>query len=612
MNKKMSPDRLVVLLLISLLAACNGSSNDGEALGEGQLVPIESDEQMVGFLRSGLANDKNREPTPIANMGVTESNEAINFSSTNLIEPGVDELDRIKFDGRYLFVAELGVLGEESRVVVYDTSPNIPSAQQVAAINLPDVDRVGGLYLDNGTLTVLTHTWRDEDWGLWLSLDYWEQGRMAVYVFDVSAPETPKQTAMLEFDGRLVESRRIGQYLYLVSRYAPSVEAELSEDADIDVWLPGLTVNAQATPWFEASDCYVPAAISEENSTSIITVLTAIDLENSAAVNARCYTGNTSGFYTSNQAIYLSRINNERTQTDIHKFSFLGDGVEYAGSGTVPGHFNGRNPQFRMNEYDGYLRVVSDTRDDWAQWPELAAAEEPASVTVEHYLTVLAPSNSTRALEIVGQIPNADQPSPIGKPDEDIFAVRFVGERAYIVTFLEVDPFYVVDLEDPASPVLAGELEIPGFSNLLQPINEDFIIGFGQTSDWDFYKLELFDVSDASNPQTVDTINISAYFSTAANDHHALTVSPQPDGFTTRLAIPLVADNCSSISLQLAEVNTSNATLINRGTLLPDGDENPNGIGYERSVLVNDTVYYLFGNTITSAFWSEGNINNGC
>ena len=63
---------------------------------------------------------------------------------------------------------------------------------------------------------------------------------------------------------------------------------------------------------------------------------------------------------------------------------------------------------------------------------------------------------------------------------ERVYAVRFVGDTGYVVTFRQVDPLYTVDLANPARPRVLGELKIPGYSAYLHPIGEDLLLGVGQ------------------------------------------------------------------------------------------------------------------------------------
>ena len=102
---------------------------------------------------------------------------------------------------------------------------------------------------------------------------------------------------------------------------------------------------------------------------------------------------------------------------------------------------------------------------------------------------------------------------------ERVYSARFIQDKGYVVTFRQTDPFYVLDLSDPASPKLAGELKIPGYSSYLHPITKDKIIGIGKEGQ--NVKVSLFDASDPANPQEVSKYTLSEYWSDILNTHHA-------------------------------------------------------------------------------------------
>ncbi len=102
---------------------------------------------------------------------------------------------------------------------------------------------------------------------------------------------------------------------------------------------------------------------------------------------------------------------------------------------------------------------------------------------------------------------------------EQIYSVRFIEDKGYVVTFRRIDPFYVLNLADPQKPQLKGELKIPGYSSYLHPINKDKILGIGEEDNK--VKISLFDVSDPSNPTETAKYNLDEYFSEIAQTHHA-------------------------------------------------------------------------------------------
>ncbi|MEM4496271.1 MAG: beta-propeller domain-containing protein [Archaeoglobaceae archaeon] len=143
--------------------------------------------------------------------------------------------------------------------------------------------------------------------------------------------------------------------------------------------------------------------------------------------------------------------------------------------------------QFSMDEYDGNLRVATTVGD-------------------ENELFILDGN-----LKILGST------GVFGK-DERIYAVRFLFDKAYVVTFKQIDPFFVVDLSDPSSPKIVGELKIPGYSSYLHPINKNLVLGVGK--DGERVKISLFDVSNIT-PQEIDNYILQEYWSEVLSNHRA-------------------------------------------------------------------------------------------
>jgi uncharacterized secreted protein with C-terminal beta-propeller domain len=126
-------------------------------------------------------------------------------------------------------------------------------------------------------------------------------------------------------------------------------------------------------------------------------------------------------------------------------------------------------------------------------------------------------------LEIIGELEEI-------APDESIFSTRFMGDRLYMVTFQQIDPFFVIDLSSD-TPRILGELKIPGFSNYLHPYDEEHVIGVGRdTKEMDNgrvqqlgIKIALFNVADVNNPKVADDVIIgdSSTHSEALHNHKA-------------------------------------------------------------------------------------------
>ena len=163
-------------------------------------------------------------------------------------------------------------------------------------------------------------------------------------------------------------------------------------------------------------------------------------------------------------------------RTIIHRISIADGEIQYEAQGIIPGFVQN---QFSLSEYDGYLRV-STTIEGWMVRSYLSSIESQNNVYV-----------LDMDLEIVGSLEDLAS-------GEQIYATRFIGDKCYLVTFKQIDPFFVIDLSEPANPEVLGELKIPGYSTYLHPYDETHIIGIGR--DDEKVKISLFDVSDLENP----------------------------------------------------------------------------------------------------------------
>ncbi len=201
----------------------------------------------------------------------------------------------------------------------------------------------------------------------------------------------------------------------------------------------------------------------------------------------------------------------ETETTIVHKIAIEEGKIEYIASGKVPGRVLN---QFSMDEHDGYFRIATTTSHVSRRGGQSSA----------NHIYVL-----DSELEIVGELEDL-------APGERIYSARFMGKRAYLVTFQKVDPLFVIDLTNPKEPTVLGKLKIPGYSDYLHPYDENHIIGLGkdtiEAEDGDFawyqgLKLALFDVSDVERPKEVSKIVVGdrGTDSYALQDHKAFLFS---------------------------------------------------------------------------------------
>lgn len=168
------------------------------------------------------------------------------------------------------------------------------------------------------------------------------------------------------------------------------------------------------------------------------------------------------------------------------------DTLTVEATGMVPGYLLN---QFAMDEHMGNLRMAMTVDDGWG------GAESVNDVYV------LTPD-----LKIVGAVRDLGL-------DERIYSVRFMGDTAYLVTFRQTDPFYVLDLRTPTAPKVVGELKIPGYSAYLEYLGDDLVLGVGREGSG--VKMSIFDVSNPAKPVEKSKYQITDAWSEVENNHHA-------------------------------------------------------------------------------------------
>lgn len=177
-----------------------------------------------------------------------------------------------------------------------------------------------------------------------------------------------------------------------------------------------------------------------------------------------------------------------------------------AGTGNVPG-----TPlnQFSLDEYEDHLRVATTIGERWGMFGGLSESANDVYVL-------------DKDMETVGSILDLGL-------TERIYSVRFIDDKGYVVTFRQVDPFYVLDLSVPENPEKKGELKIPGYSSYLHPITKDKVLGIGKEGS--NVKLSLFDVEDPANPTEASKYMLDEYWSDVLNTHHAFLLDSKHNVF---------------------------------------------------------------------------------
>ncbi|MFC1726996.1 beta-propeller domain-containing protein [Patescibacteria group bacterium] len=236
------------------------------------------------------------------------------------------------------------------------------------------------------------------------------------------------------------------------------------------------------------------------------------------------------------QSFFQKRIR-DLEKTDLVKIGL--DDFTITASGNFPGRpLN----QFALDEYQNYLRVAT-TVNSWGR----AGGESANDVYVlDQYL------------DQVGSVLDLG----LG---EKIYSARFIADKGYLVTFRQIDPFYVLDLSNPRDPQVTGELKIPGYSSYLHPIDKNKILGIGKEGSK--VKISLFDVSSPTNPLEVSKYLMDEYWSDILNTHHAFLLDSQHQIFFLPGSrggyIFSYQDNQLSLTKAIADIRAKRAIYIN-------------------------------------------------
>lgn len=497
-----------------------------------------------------------------ADSALVEKSTPSRVSETNVQVVGVDEPDIMKTNGTELFVTEEypNYYSYSNRSYGDDESTTkIISAFPVEDLALQEtIDAAGQLLLVDDVLVVLSDT--------------------TIRAFDVSDSENPLELWEMEFDEDTYyeTARTYDGQLYLITR----TRIQYNEPCPISP----LSIESQDVI-VGCADIYHPEYPADIEST--YTVLS-IDLETGATDDAVAYVGSSSSsvFYMSQENIYLTQ-GYQDSQADM-VFDFITEEVNDIVSDDIIRAMKQVNEydisdEAKMIEYGRYLQQFQSTLSDDEQLELETEVQNRFDDYAEEHKREITTTGIVRIdreqlqIQATGSVPgtllnqfsldefeghlrvattvsagiytsfaagvtepvndltildsNLDEVSAIqGLAEEErIYAVRFMEDIAYMVTFKQVDPFFVFDLSDPKNPTQEGELKIPGYSSYLHPVDDDLVIGIGK--DGANVKASLFDVSDASDPEEVSTYTLEEYSSEALYDHHAFLHDPEHEIF---------------------------------------------------------------------------------
>jgi uncharacterized secreted protein with C-terminal beta-propeller domain len=467
------------------------------------------------------------------------------YSTTNVQVAGVDEADFVKNDGRYIYIISNG------RLLIVDAYP----AENAGVISETSFDGTpGDMFLNGNSLVIFT-----TEYGY---SPYKKKGIISGIIQTFSRESPPVHTGQVTHalvysiknkakpvlekdicvDGTYFNSRMIGDIVYLITK-------EQVYYNDDPICIPMVSSGGEKAV---QPDVYY---FNNPEYNYVFHTVTSFNVNGGTGMKSKTYLlGSTNTLYVSGDHIYIAYqtyanpvtparkptifgigpydsiedafnqltegekeeiIDNMKgtsikptvytTKTIIHKIAIDGGNIDYEAKGEVCGTLLN---QFSMDEHGGYLRVATTTN---------AYSGGPPYTYNNVYVL-------DQNMKLAGSVEKI-------APDEKIYSTRFMGDRLYMVTFKQMDPFFVIDLSNPGRPKVLGELKMPGYSNYLHPIDANYVIGIGKETTENQWggvsakglKIALFDVSDVSDPRLVDKYEIgdAGTDSEALRDHRA-------------------------------------------------------------------------------------------
>ena len=444
------------------------------------------------FLESGATSD-GAETT----LG-TSSSASSDYSKTNVQVENVDEADIIKTDGEYVYS-----LSKDTVYITYARNAvdmAVVSKIEESESNMYPED----LIIQNNKLIVISGN----------------SDQTIVRIYDLTDKAYPKKIKQFELYKEYYTSRFLNGNLYVISSGRIDDEYNLQYIEDGAVVVPDKPNAYKIKDLYSRNQTMIASYNLNETDSKIKVQSYVMDVENAYISENNMYlidNGYSGGSNLTLANLYgikgvfgLNDVEYERSSANstIYKFNFKDDGtVEYQTKNSVKGT---TIDQFSLDEKDGNLRVALYTTD------------------------------GSRVVILDNELKQIGETRYLAK-GEKMYSARFMGDRAYLVTYKTVDPLYSIDLSDPTYPKVLGQLKIPGYSTYLQPYDENHIIGFGFQTSENVYrnsygrvvstssritgmKMALFDVTDVSNPRVMseEVIGDSKTNSTILENHKAL------------------------------------------------------------------------------------------
>lgn len=503
-------------------------------------------------------------------------------SKTNTQVNNVDEADIVKVDGNYIYYVS------NKKLVIIDA--HTPEAsEKISEINYKDTNFnprevyvkgqkiivIGNEY-DNSCKTEAIST--EDVTATDIERVQESKPKSGMRIYDISNIKEPKETRRVMIEGNYISSRMIEDNIYYVAnKYiaTSNIQKNKMEDLDEDKYKPVY----QDTAVSQEEKCinYDLIYYFPETQDSSYLMLAGLNINNNEEAEIRTFLGAGQYIYSSEKNMYIAT--NKTTYgkgyevlggtTHLLKIELNNGKFNFKAECNIDGQVNN---QFSMDENKDTFRIATTTGNIWVD------------ETTANNLYIL-----NDKLEEIGRVEN------FGK-EEKIYSVRYVENKAYVVTFKQTDPLFVIDLSKSTKPQILGELKIPGYSTYLHPYDDTHLIGFGYDTKengtrviTNGLKMSMFDISDFNNPQELFKISIGDgkyTYSELLYNHKALLFSKEKD----IIAFPLYSSSGRKTNSRAAIYNID----LEKGFSLKGEISNVTNKYEEnvkRIVFANDTFY---------------------
>ena len=429
------------------------------------------------------------------------------YSDTNVREESVGEADVVKTDGSRLYVMS------GNRVEIVDIASE--EMEEIAAVTVDPDSYIRELYVEGSRMAVFytQSKFTQED-----GIEVRSREFACTDVYDISDPSAPVKLNTFSQSGVYNTMRVKDGYAYVISSFYPDTASPRS---DVGAYVPSVQGGT-----LEADRIFMP----EQEMGSEYTVITAFSLADpQEQTDSKAVFGSAGLCYVSSENIYVTETcydtdDTGMSRTAVRKVAYHDGQLEGAAQAKVDGMLK---DSFCIDESNGYLRLVTTITSDNGVMPISgdSSAAEPDSSNALYVLD--------GELQVTGEIRDL-------APGETVYSARFMGDTGYFVTFRQVDPLFSVDLSDPASPQIIGELKIPGFSEYLHPYGEGLLLGIGMDVDeegvtTEGVKLSMFDISDPGNVTEASVYVMEDMYGTdAAYDYKAVFANVEKNLFGFR------------------------------------------------------------------------------